>query len=100
MSVVLGLLLAYVAGSFPTAWLAGRARGIDLGAVGSGNYGATNVYRNLGWGPALVVVTVDVAKGYFPVQLLPGWLPADGLAPVAYQVLLAGSAVVEETALA
>lgn len=93
MSVALGLLLAYVAGSFPTAWLAGRARGIDLGAVGSGNYGATNVYRNLGWGPALVVVTVDIAKGYFPVQLLPGWLPADGLAPVAYQVLLAGAAV-------
>lgn len=93
MSAALGLLLAYLAGSFPTAWLVGRAEGVDLGALGSGNYGATNVYRNLGRGPALVVVAVDVAKGFLPVALLPGWLPADGLAPVAYQVLLAVAAV-------
>ena len=89
----LGLLLAYLAGSFPTAWLVGRARGVDLGAVGSGNYGATNVFRNLGWGPALVVVAVDVAKGFLPVELFPGWLPAAGLSEVAYQVLLAIAAV-------
>ncbi|MGH7572868.1 MAG: glycerol-3-phosphate 1-O-acyltransferase PlsY [Gemmatimonadota bacterium] len=91
--MAIGLLLAYLAGAFPTAWLAGRAKGIDLGAVGSGNYGATNVYRNLGWTSALIVVLVDVAKGFLPVQLLPGWLPADGLTPIAYQVLLAVVAV-------
>ncbi|MGH7564525.1 MAG: glycerol-3-phosphate 1-O-acyltransferase PlsY [Gemmatimonadota bacterium] len=91
--MAIGLLLAYLAGSFPTAWLAGRAKGMDLGAVGSGNYGATNVYRNLGRGPALAVVAVDVAKGFLPVQLLPEWLPADGLTPVGYQVLLAVAAV-------
>jgi glycerol-3-phosphate acyltransferase PlsY len=87
------LILAYLAGSFPTAWLVGRAKGVDLGAVGSGNYGATNVFRNLGWGPALVVVAVDVAKGFVPVELFPAWLPAAGLSDVAYQVLLAVAAV-------
>lgn len=93
MTVALALLLAYLAGSFPTAWLVGRAKGVDLGAVGSGNYGATNVFRNLGWGPALVVVGVDVAKGFVPVEFLPGWLPGSGLSEVAYQVLLAVAAV-------
>lgn len=93
MTAALGLLLAYLAGSFPTAWLVGRARGLDLGSVGSGNYGATNVFRNLGWGPALVVVAVDVAKGFFPVEFLPGWLSAGALSGVGYQVLLAVTAV-------
>jgi glycerol-3-phosphate acyltransferase PlsY len=93
VTAALGLVLAYLAGSFPTAWLMGRARGLDLGAVGSGNYGATNVFRNLGWGPALVVVAVDVAKGFVPVEFLPGWLPVGGLSEVAYQVLLAVAAV-------
>ena len=41
----IGLALAYLAGSFPTAYLVGRARGVDLGRTGSGNYGATNVFR-------------------------------------------------------
>ncbi|MGH7549692.1 MAG: glycerol-3-phosphate 1-O-acyltransferase PlsY [Gemmatimonadota bacterium] len=91
--MAIGLLLAYLAGSFPTAWLVGRAKGVDLGVMGSGNYGATNVYRSLGWGPALIVVAVDVAKGFLPVQLLPGWLAANGLTPVGYQVLLAVAAV-------
>ena len=93
MTGALGLLLAYLAGSLPTAWLVGRARGLDPGSVGSGNYGATNVFRNLGWGPALVVVAVDIAKGFVPVAFLPGWLPASGLSEVAYQVLLAVAAV-------
>ena len=93
MTAALGLVLAYLAGSFPTAWLMGRARGLDLGAVGSGNYGATNVFRNLGWGPALVVVAVDVAKGFVPVEFLPGWLSAGALSGVGYQVLLALAAV-------
>lgn len=66
------LLLAYVSGSIPTAYLAGRLlKGVDLRTVGSGNLGATNVYRNLGLLPAVVVLLVDAAKGYVPVLLLP-----------------------------
>ncbi|MCK5440129.1 MAG: glycerol-3-phosphate 1-O-acyltransferase PlsY [Gemmatimonadetes bacterium] len=93
MSAVGGIVLAYLAGSFPTAFLAGRVRGVDLSKVGSGNYGATNVYRNLGKGPALVVLVFDVAKGFLPVWFLPRWF-AGGIEPSTYAVLLGVAAVV------
>lgn len=66
------LLLAYLSGSVPTAYLAGRLlKGVDLRTVGSGNLGATNVYRNLGAIPAVIVLLLDAAKGYLPALLLP-----------------------------
>lgn len=66
------LLIAYASGSIPTAFLAGRVlKGVDLRTVGSGNLGATNVYRNLGAVPAVIVLLIDAAKGYLPVLLLP-----------------------------
>ena len=72
MPPAVGLMLAYLAGSIPAAYLAGRiARGIDLREHGSGNLGATNVYRVLGAKVAAVVFLIDVAKGALPVWLLP-----------------------------
>ena len=72
MNPAIGLLVAYVAGSIPSAFIAGRfIKGIDLRTAGSGNLGATNVYRTLGWGAALAVLIVDVAKGALPVYFLP-----------------------------
>jgi glycerol-3-phosphate acyltransferase PlsY len=72
MSPWLALFAAYVIGSFPSAYLAGRVlRGVDLRTVGSGNLGATNVYRELGAIPALIVLLLDAAKGWAPVALLP-----------------------------
>lgn len=66
------LVVAYLFGSIPTAYLAGRLlKGVDLRRVGSGNLGATNVYRNLGAVPAVVVLLLDAAKGYLPVKYLP-----------------------------
>jgi glycerol-3-phosphate acyltransferase PlsY len=91
--VILGPAIAYLAGSFPTAYLVGRARGVDLGRTGSGNYGATNVFRTLGRGPASVALVVDVAKGYLPVALVPRWLEPAGITPGAFAVLLAVAAV-------
>lgn len=73
MNPALAVLIAYVAGSFPSAYLAGRAlKGIDLRTVGSGNLGATNVYRSLGAGAASVVLLIDALKGALPAALLPG----------------------------
>lgn len=92
-ALVGGLAIAYLAGSFPSAWLAGRVVGVDPGQAGSGNYGATNVFRTLGAGPAVVVLVVDVAKGFLPVYLLPRLWPA-GIDPVTHGVLLALAAVV------
>ena len=93
MTVALGLLIAYLAGSFPTAYLLGKAKGVDLGRVGSGNYGATNVFRNLGRGPASLALVVDVAKGFLPVEFLPRWLTPSGIGPGTFAVLLAVAAV-------
>ena len=93
MELVAGLGVAYLAGSIPTAWIVGKARGLDLGTVGSGNYGATNVFRTLGAGPAAIVVLVDVSKGLLPVLLLPRWLEVAGWSTIALQVVLAAAAV-------
>ncbi len=66
------LLLSYVLGSTPFAYFAGRLlRGIDLREHGSGNLGATNVYRTLGAPAAIVVLLLDAAKGAIPVLLFP-----------------------------
>jgi acyl phosphate:glycerol-3-phosphate acyltransferase len=72
-----GLIVAYLSGSFPSAYLAGRlVKGVDLRTIGSGNLGATNVYRNLGFAAALLVLVLDVAKGALPVWYLPRLLDA------------------------
>ena len=94
MHPALGLLAAYVAGSIPSAFLAGRAKGVDLRTVGSGNLGATNVFRTLGWKIGVAVYLADCLKGYLPVALLPGvfgvaeigWRIAYGVAAIAGHV--------------
>jgi glycerol-3-phosphate acyltransferase PlsY len=71
----LGLVLAYISGSFPSAYIAGRVlKGVDLRTIGSGNLGTTNVYRELGVGPALAVLVLDALKGAIPAAILPGLL--------------------------
>jgi len=59
-----GLAIAYLVGSTPTGYLAGKLlKGIDIREHGSKSIGATNVLRTLGKWPALVVLLVDVLKG-------------------------------------
>jgi acyl phosphate:glycerol-3-phosphate acyltransferase len=74
------VLAAYVAGSTPTShWVASSIYGVDLRKQGSGNLGATNVYRVLGWKAAAPVVIVDIVKGWAPTALFP--LAAPSAAP-------------------
>lgn len=61
--------LAFLCGSVPFGWLAARARGVDVRAVGSGNIGAANVARNVGKRVGLVVLLLDALKGALPVSL-------------------------------
>jgi glycerol-3-phosphate acyltransferase PlsY len=64
MNSVESVLIGYGIGSLPLGYLvASRMKGIDLRRVGSGNVGATNVYRSAGLALALIVILVDVAKG-------------------------------------
>lgn len=59
--------LAYLVGSFPSAYVAGRLfAGIDITQHGSGNVGGTNALRVLGPGPAIGVALVDVLKALLP----------------------------------
>ncbi|HUJ10614.1 MAG TPA: glycerol-3-phosphate 1-O-acyltransferase PlsY [Verrucomicrobiae bacterium] len=68
-------VISYLLGSIPTGFLWGRARGIDIRKVGSGNIGATNVMRALGKGPGVAVLVLDAAKGFLPVFLAPRLFP-------------------------
>ncbi len=66
------LLASYLIGAFPTSYVVGRlARGIDLRRHGSGNLGATNVFRVLGWKAAVPVFLVDIFKGFAPTFFFP-----------------------------
>lgn len=65
------VVLAYVIGSIPAAHVAGHLHGVDLRRQGSGNLGATNVVRVLGWKTGLAVFLFDAAKGALPVALFP-----------------------------
>lgn len=65
MEIAIVIILSYIIGSFPTAIIVGKiSRGIDIRDYGSGNAGATNVFRELGWKLGLVTAIVDVFKGF------------------------------------
>jgi glycerol-3-phosphate acyltransferase PlsY len=68
---VLWILASYFVGAIPTSYLLSRIfAGIDLRQHGSGNLGATNLYRVLGWKYAIPAALVDIAKGVIPVLVI------------------------------
>jgi glycerol-3-phosphate acyltransferase PlsY len=68
MKLLLAIVLSYLLGSIPTAYIYGRfAKKIDIRKHGSGNVGATNVYRVLGKGPGTFVLILDILKGLLAV---------------------------------
>ncbi len=66
----------YLLGSIPTGYLVGRACGIDVREAGSGNIGATNVFRLLGKTAGTGVLLVDALKGYAASGFLATWIGA------------------------
>jgi glycerol-3-phosphate acyltransferase PlsY len=74
---ILTALIAYVLGSIPTGFLVAKARGVDIRTVGSGNIGATNVFRILGKPAGIFVLLADALKGWLAVfvvaRLLSNW---------------------------
>ncbi|MBR1921545.1 MAG: glycerol-3-phosphate 1-O-acyltransferase PlsY [Kiritimatiellae bacterium] len=81
MTTLVCLVVAYLVGGVPFGYLIGRVRGVDVRTVGSGNIGATNVFRAVGkkWG--LLAFACDVLKGFAPTFLVKhfalgaSWLP-------------------------
>lgn len=78
MTPGVAMVLSYVSGSIPAAYLAGQWSGVDLRSQGSGNLGATNVLRVLGVRIGIAVFLVDIAKGAIPVWFLPPLTGATG----------------------
>ncbi|MBL8554283.1 MAG: glycerol-3-phosphate acyltransferase [Phenylobacterium sp.] len=101
---IAGLAVAYLLGSLPTGYIAGRLlRGADIRELGSGSTGATNVLRTLGPRAGATVLAIDVLKGAaairFALWFWP-WLsaraapapPLDPHAALPWAVCLAGLA--------
>lgn len=90
------VLLAYLIGAVPFGFLIFyQVKGIDVRTVGSGNIGATNVGRNLGFRYFILVFLLDMLKGFLPTLLLPrgvqalaGGVPADVSVFVALAAIL------------
>src|SRR5580765_3995590 len=81
MTIALFAVVGYLAGSMPFGyWLVRLTKGVDIRTVGSGNIGATNVWRTYGRRYGLLVVLLDTAKGYGPA--LAGTLTHSHLAGV------------------
>jgi glycerol-3-phosphate acyltransferase PlsY len=78
MEIVVIALAAYLAGSVPSAYIAGKARGLDIRRAGSGNPGATNALRVLGPAAAAIVLAADAGKGALSVL---------AIAPIALGVM-------------
>jgi acyl-phosphate glycerol 3-phosphate acyltransferase len=96
---VAAVAAAYLAGSIPFGYLVARwVRGIDIRTVGSGNLGATNVGRTLGFRYFWLVLLLDLLKGYLPTIGFP-WLLNRffGSCPVDLPVLLALAAILGHT---
>ncbi len=82
------VLAGFAVGAVPFGYLIGRAAGIDVRRVGSGNIGAANLLRSVGRTAALLTLALDVGKGAIPVALARG----AGLAP-EWQAAAAAAAV-------
>ena len=73
-------LVAYLLGSLIGSLLVGRARGVDIRTLGSGNAGGTNALRTQGSRFAVAVMLIDVGKAMLAVGVLPEWsLPGIGI---------------------
>jgi glycerol-3-phosphate acyltransferase PlsY len=79
MNLLLFALFGYVSGSLPFAlWVTRTVKGVDIRDGGSGHVTTTNTIRQAGWVWGVLVLTLDIGKGFIPVYLaartgLPDW---------------------------
>ena len=70
--LLLILILSYLTGCFPSAVVIGKLKGLDIRKHGSGNPGATNTVRVLGWKSGILVLLMDGFKGWLPAAVYAG----------------------------
>ncbi len=81
-------VLSYLIGSIPTAIIAGKwLKKIDIREHGSGNAGATNVFRTLGWKAGITVLLIDMFKGFMPVYWLAAYIHPNFDTLIYFQLL-------------
>jgi len=85
-TVFVSLFVGYLLGSIPFGYVVGKCRGIDIRQHGSGNIGATNVFRTLGRNWGVLVFLLDVLKGIVAVQFAMRCLAASAPTPGVYQM--------------
>ncbi len=73
LQLILLIICSYLLGSIPTGLLLAKSAGVDIRTTGSGNIGATNVYRTLGRSIGILTLVGDCLKGLIPV-LVARWL--------------------------
>lgn len=83
LSLGIVLLLCYLIGSLPSSLWIGRMKGIDIREHGSGNAGATNTFRVLGWKAGVVVLLLDFSKGLFCTAVISQLAYQIGTGPVS-----------------
>jgi glycerol-3-phosphate acyltransferase PlsY len=91
------ILGAYALGSIPTGYLVARAKGVDIRSAGSGNIGATNVFRILGKPAGIFVLVFDGLKGFAACVWFSDWIIETfsiSASDAVYLRLVAGLAVV------
>ena len=89
---ILIMILAYLIGSFPAAWVFGKifgGRDYDIRKYGSGNVGTTNVIRNLGWKAGVATFIIDSFKGFAVTYWMPSLMNGDMAFETARVVLAA-----------
>lgn len=87
---MLPIILGYLAGSVPFAFLLARRRGVDVRTAGSGNVGAANVLRTTGPWRGVIVMALDVAKGIGAVVLASAIAGSQGLIAVSGAAAVVG----------
>ncbi len=90
---LISVIAAYLVGSIPFGYLAGLSRGVDIRTVGSGNIGATNVFRTFGKKLGIATFVLDVFKGIAATCVIPQgvWMAMgiEGAAPLASEMVSA-----------
>lgn len=83
------ILIAYLIGSIPFSFLVAKTKGVDLRKVGSGNTGASNVWRAINFRYFVVALILDILKGWLPTFLAHSIFPI----PALWVVIVGMSAV-------
>jgi glycerol-3-phosphate acyltransferase PlsY len=91
---VVAVVLSYLLGAIPWGYLIGRLKGVDIRTVGSGNIGATNVFRSIGKGWGILTFAMDFLKGFASVFLFSHLVRSPAGAPSAVAPMLCAAAAI------